>query len=69
MESPKEQVQPESRSAVEETRSMPRCPKCGWNDVRVSYTRTPVDAVLGLISVRRFKCRSCGNYFRRWHQH
>jgi hypothetical protein len=47
-------------------RPMPRCPRCGWQNVRVSLTRNPLDVILGVVSIQRFKCRSCGNYFRRW---
>jgi transposase-like protein len=49
-------------------RRLPRCPQCGWRDVRLSYTRNTLDLILGMFSVRRFKCRSCGWYFRRWHR-
>jgi transposase-like protein len=33
--------------------------------VRFSYTKNALDVVLGVISVQRFKCRTCGSYFRR----
>lgn len=49
-------------------RDLPRCPNCGWHDVRFSYTKRAIDVVLGIISVQRFKCRSCGHYFRRWYR-
>jgi transposase-like protein len=47
-------------------RPMPRCPSCGWGNVRISRTKTTLDLILGVVSIQRFKCRSCGNYFRRW---
>lgn len=47
---------------------MPRCPNCGWHDVRLSYTKKALDRVLIAISVQRFKCRTCGTYFRRWYR-
>jgi hypothetical protein len=46
-------------------RPMPRCPSCGWGNVRISRTRNLLDMILGGVSIQRFKCRSCGNYFRR----
>jgi hypothetical protein len=47
-------------------RPMPRCPNCGWQNVRMSITKGPLDMILGVVSIQRFKCRSCGRYFRRW---
>jgi hypothetical protein len=47
-------------------RPFPACPNCGWHNVRLSQTKTMVDTVLNSVSVQRFKCRSCGHYFRRW---
>lgn len=58
-------VMPESAEIPAQVRPFPRCPNCGWQDVRFSYTRNALDALLGTISVQRFKCRSCGSYFRR----
>jgi transposase-like protein len=46
-------------------RPMPRCPSCGWQNVRISLTKNLLDVILGSFSIRRFKCRSCGRYFRR----
>jgi hypothetical protein len=42
----------------------PACPRCGWSNTRPSHTRTVMDPVLELISLRAFRCRSCGNRFR-----
>ena len=44
---------------------LPRCPRCGWHDVRFSYTRKAFDFLFRVISVERFKCRTCGAHFRR----
>jgi transposase-like protein len=63
-EDPKPHV-PAFQEMPTQTRPLPRCPNCGWHDVRLSYTRNALDALLGVISVQRFKCRSCGSYFRR----
>jgi GMP synthase (glutamine-hydrolysing) len=57
---------PEQTGQTREAGPFPRCPSCGWQDVRVSRTRNALDAVLALVSVQRFKCRTCGSYFRRW---
>jgi hypothetical protein len=41
----------------------PKCPRCGWHNTRLSYTRSVLDSVLRAFSVRAFRCRSCGNRF------
>jgi transposase-like protein len=68
---PEEPKPPVPTSDLEQSgilRPVPRCPSCGWGDVRVSYTKGALDVILGMISVQRFKCRSCGLYFRRWYR-
>ena len=57
---------PNPETGVPAVRPMPRCPSCGWQNVRISRTKKPLDLILGMVSIQRFKCRSCGNYFRRW---
>jgi hypothetical protein len=42
----------------------PVCPRCGWSNTRISHTRTMVDMMLQIVSVKAFRCRSCGNRFR-----
>ena len=42
----------------------PICPRCGWHNTRLSHTRSMVDSVLRVFSLRAFRCRSCGNRFR-----
>lgn len=44
---------------------MPRCPNCGWQNVRLSHIRGIFDTVLGVFSVFPFRCRSCGARFHR----
>ncbi|MGA7236431.1 MAG: hypothetical protein WBY44_12170 [Bryobacteraceae bacterium] len=66
-EDPKPDV-PASEGIPAQVRPFPRCPNCGWHDVRFSYTKNALDVVLGVISVQRFKCRTCGSYFRRWYR-
>jgi transposase-like protein len=47
---------------------VPQCPNCGWHDVRIARTKNVLDTILSPISIQRFKCRSCGHYFRRLHR-
>jgi hypothetical protein len=47
---------------------MPRCPHCGWQDVRPSYHKNALDSALGLFSVSPFRCRSCSHRFYRYHK-
>jgi hypothetical protein len=42
----------------------PICPRCGWRNTRLSHTRSVLDPVLRAVSLRAFRCRSCGNRFR-----
>ena len=44
---------------------MPRCPHCGWQNVRLSHNKGVLDALLGIFSVFPFRCRSCGARFHR----
>ena len=44
---------------------VPRCPRCGWQDVRASTPRGLVDALLGTLSMVPWRCRSCGFRFHR----
>ena len=46
--------------------SMPRCPGCGWQDVRPSRLRGAVDSFLGAFGIVPFRCRSCGRRFYRF---
>jgi transposase-like protein len=43
---------------------MPRCPNCGWKNVRISHNKGLLDTILAAMSIQRFKCRTCGRYFR-----
>lgn len=54
---------PEERKAA--AQPVPRCPNCGWRNVRIARTKGFLDTILSAtFSLRRFKCRSCGRYFR-----
>jgi transposase len=44
----------------------PTCPRCGWQDTRLSHTKDLFDNILRTFSLRAFRCRSCGNRFRRF---
>jgi len=58
---------PETASAPES--GMPRCPKCGWQNVRHSQRRSPLDFALSVFSLSPFRCRSCNNRFYRFYKH
>ena len=45
--------------------ALPRCPNCGWQDVRLSHSSGVVDSFFRKLSIIKFKCRSCGTRFRR----
>jgi transposase-like protein len=45
-------------------RPKPRCPNCGWKNVRISHNKSLLDTILAAMSIQRFKCRTCGRYFR-----
>ncbi len=50
------------------TSEMGRCPKCGWQTLRLSHLRSVVDAALGMVSIFPFRCRSCGARFHRFYR-
>jgi predicted Zn-ribbon and HTH transcriptional regulator len=55
---------PETAEAAKE---LPRCPNCGWRNVRLSHSKGPIDTVLKMFTVFPFRCRSCGlRFHRRW---
>ena len=41
----------------------PLCPRCGWHNTRLSHTKGFMDPLFKALSVRAFRCRSCGNRF------
>lgn len=43
----------------------PRCPNCGWRDVRFARLRGTLDRMFRQFSVLAFRCRSCGHRFYR----
>jgi hypothetical protein len=46
---------------------LPRCPNCGWRNVRKSHSNGPIDTLMKMFSVLPFRCRSCGlRFHRRW---
>jgi len=46
--------------------ALPRCPNCGWQDVRPSHTRSTLGMALALFSIAPFRCRSCSHRFYRF---
>jgi DNA-directed RNA polymerase subunit RPC12/RpoP len=47
----------------------PRCPKCGWHDVRRSLSRGALDFAFAAFSLAPFRCRTCGHRFFRFFRH
>jgi hypothetical protein len=45
----------------------PRCPDCGWTDVRLSMPRGIIDQLVRIVGLIPYRCRSCGLRFYRGH--
>ena len=60
-----DQVEDEEVETVSDP-ERPTCPRCGWHNTRLSHTKDIFDGILRTFSVRAFRCRSCGNRFRRF---
>jgi hypothetical protein len=43
----------------------PRCPVCGWTDVRRSMPHGFVDRIVRIAGLVPYRCRSCGQRFYR----
>jgi DNA-directed RNA polymerase subunit RPC12/RpoP len=43
----------------------PRCPECGWMDVRRSMPKGLLDGVVKVVGLVPYRCRSCGHRFYR----
>jgi DNA-directed RNA polymerase subunit RPC12/RpoP len=43
----------------------PRCPVCGWLDVRRSMPKGFMDRVVRIVGLVPYRCRSCGQRFYR----
>jgi transposase len=63
-----DQLEEEEAEAVEVVPDpeRPTCPRCGWHNTRLSHTKDMFDGILRTFSLRAFRCRSCGNRFRRF---
>jgi transposase-like protein len=61
-----EEEEEEFEEEVPASLDHPVCPRCGWSNTRLSHTRTMLDEVLQVISVRSFRCRSCNGRFRKF---
>jgi hypothetical protein len=48
--------------------TLPRCPGCGWQNVRMSHSKGILDYALEMFSVFAFRCRSCGMRFYKLHR-
>jgi len=44
---------------------VPRCPNCGWTDVRRSNVHGLVDYLVRIVGLVPYRCRSCGERFYR----
>lgn len=63
-----EALQPKAENSTP-TPAVPRCPQCGWSDVRLSKSKGALDAaMLGALSLAPFRCRTCGRRFYRFHR-
>lgn len=43
----------------------PRCPMCGWTDVRRSMPHGFLDRIVRMVGLLPYRCRSCGQRFYR----
>lgn len=43
----------------------PRCPACGWMDVRRSMPKGFLDGLVRILGLVPYRCRSCGQRFYR----
>jgi DNA-directed RNA polymerase subunit RPC12/RpoP len=43
----------------------PRCPMCGWMDVRRSMPKGFLDGLVRIVGLVPYRCRSCGQRFYR----
>jgi hypothetical protein len=59
---------PDAEPQSSETYAFPRCPNCGWQDVRPSHSRSAFGMALSLFSIAAFRCRSCSHRFYRFHR-
>jgi hypothetical protein len=55
---------PEHPEDHAETGAVPRCPSCGWQNVRFAKSHA-IDHALALLNIRPFRCRSCRHRFYR----
>jgi transposase len=62
---PEDQVEEQEVRVVSDP-ERPTCPRCGWHNTRLSHTKDIFDGILRTFSLRAFRCRSCGNRFRRF---
>jgi transposase len=56
----------EEEAEVVSDPARPTCPRCGWHNTRLSHTKDMFEGILRTFSLRAFRCRSCGNRFRRF---
>lgn len=49
----------------DDSEKAPRCPNCGWTDVRRSMPHGFVDHLVRIVGLVPYRCRSCGERFYR----
>ena len=52
-------------ATLSESEKGPRCPECGWMDVRRSMPKGPLDFLVRMVGLVPYRCRSCGQRFYR----
>jgi DNA-directed RNA polymerase subunit RPC12/RpoP len=55
----------EGDAGESESSKGPRCPMCGWMDVRRSMPRGFLDRAVRIFGLVPYRCRSCGQRFYR----
>jgi len=48
-----------------EVPKVPRCPECGWMDVRRSMPNGFLDGLVRIVGLVPYRCRTCGRRFYR----
>jgi DNA-directed RNA polymerase subunit RPC12/RpoP len=62
-----EPVENAPAEVMPEASTLPRCPNCGWQNVRLSKSNG-FDHVISAFHLKPFRCRSCGHRFYRFYR-
>jgi DNA-directed RNA polymerase subunit RPC12/RpoP len=52
--------------AESESQTRLRCPACGSRDIRRSFPKPFLDALMSVFKLQPLRCRSCRHRFYRW---